>query len=99
MGYLRRSSGDGEPVPGDRRPWRPHPALEDAWLLTLFPGRTLEELDGMDYARVARALAARAMQRVHEKVLASQRGAKDIMQKDDWLTLREMDRLEQDYYG
>lgn len=35
----------------------------DSQLLELFPGRTLEELDEMDIARLERALAARRVQR------------------------------------
>lgn len=31
----------------------------DAWLLDTFPGRTLEELDGMDWIRFMRAQEAR----------------------------------------
>jgi hypothetical protein len=32
----------------------------------LFPGRTLEELDEMDYARLQRAMEARNIERVEE---------------------------------
>jgi hypothetical protein len=47
--YYRNSSEGGR---------RPTDAVVDAWLLKQFPGRTLDELDGMDYARYLRALEA-----------------------------------------
>lgn len=33
----------------------------DAWLLREFPGRTLEELDSIDFGRLWRALGCRAL--------------------------------------
>lgn len=39
----------------------------DAWLLREFPGRTLEELDRMDYLRFLRAVDARRMNQVEQK--------------------------------
>ncbi|MCB0025623.1 MAG: hypothetical protein KDD91_21465 [Caldilinea sp.] len=41
-------------------------AYWDAWLLRQFPGRTLEELDGIDWTRLARALHVREIERVEE---------------------------------
>jgi hypothetical protein len=32
--------------------------IRDAWLLKQFPGKTLDELDAMDYGRLLRALEA-----------------------------------------
>lgn len=39
----------------------------DAWLLSLFPGRTLEELDDIDYPRLLRALEADQIQHVERE--------------------------------
>lgn len=41
-------------------------AYWDAWLLRQFPGRTLEELDNIDWTRLARALHVREIERVEE---------------------------------
>ncbi len=41
-------------------------ALVDMWLLREFPGRTLEELDGIDFGRLWRALSCRAVLRAEE---------------------------------
>ena len=49
--YVRRD--------GDDRSLAAPEVLVDAWLLGMFPGRTLEELDTMDYGRLLRALEAR----------------------------------------
>lgn len=38
----------------------------DSWLLEMFPGRTLEELDGMDWYRLQRALQAKHIRHVEE---------------------------------
>lgn len=39
-------------------------ALLDAWLLEQFPGRTLEELDGIDFPRLWRARRAQEIDRI-----------------------------------
>lgn len=38
------------------------PAVLDAWLLERFPGKTLDELDGMDFARYWRAFTVQRIQ-------------------------------------
>lgn len=38
----------------------------DSWLLEMFPGRTLEELDGMDWYRLQRALQVKHIRHVEE---------------------------------
>ena len=39
-----------------------HGSLFDSWMLTNFPGRTLEELDSMDVLRFMRAVEARSIE-------------------------------------
>ena len=56
MGYLR---GDDEGI-------GPPPPLIDAWLLQAFPGRTLDELDGMNWPRYLRAREAQNMEAVEK---------------------------------
>lgn len=38
----------------------------DSWLLEMFPGRTLEELDNMDWYRLQRALQSKHVRHVEE---------------------------------
>ncbi len=40
--------------------------MVDSWLLEMFPGRTLEELDSMDWYRLQRALQVRHIRHVEE---------------------------------
>lgn len=46
----------------------------DAWLLREFPGRTLEELGGMDLGRLWRAQAVRTVLRAEDAREAQQAG-------------------------
>lgn len=67
----------------------------DAWLLSLFPGRMLEELDQMDLNRLIRARVASNMQRVEarrQRFLAGEIEAKDI-DADDWALIGQMDDI------
>ena len=84
VGYLRNE--DGASLPG---------ALIDAWLLQAFPGRTLDELDGMDWPRYLRARQAQNMEAV-EKVrrmrLAKQIEDKDI-ESSTWEAIKRHDQL------
>lgn len=43
-------------------------AYWDDWLLTQFPNRTLEELDGIDWARLVRVLHVREIQRIEKSL-------------------------------
>jgi hypothetical protein len=50
------------------------PGLIDAWLLRQFPGRTLEELDAIDFARLWRASAVQGLLRAEDARDAQQAG-------------------------
>lgn len=64
----------------------------DSWLLELFPGKTLEELDGVDFGRLLRALAARETVRVETlRELHRQRKAKPTAA--EWQAIQRHDRL------
>ena len=68
----------------------------DAWLLEAFPGRTLEELDGMDLNRMMRAKAARSMEVVEPRrrlFLAGELEAKAIS-ASEWRLIVAMDEIE-----
>jgi hypothetical protein len=72
--------------------------LIDAWLLDLFPGRTLEELDQMDLNRLYRAKIAARMQATEarrRRFLEGKLKPKEIS-PDEWAIIVEMDRLDQD---
>lgn len=67
----------------------------DAYLLTQFPGRTLEELDGMDWVRYNRALHARSILESEEYVKSYKAGkikAKDISPQR-WERIRKNDEI------
>lgn len=62
-----------------------HSALFDSWLMSNFPGRTLEELDHMDILRYMRALDARAIEsteRLKANILSSKVKAVDVPKED-----------------
>jgi len=68
--------------------------------LQQFPGKTLDELDGMDWARYNRALRARNLTDVEETrklYLARKIKAKDIS-ATKWERLRENDVLFDKYF-
>jgi len=67
------------------------PALLDAWLLREFPGRTLEELEGMDFGRWWRAIAARSVLKV-EEARALQLQGKYTPTPEEWQAIRRNDR-------
>jgi hypothetical protein len=83
VGFSRELAGYGRP---------PEP-LVDSWLLASFPGRTLEELDGMDWGRYNRALEARELLRVERK--RARYLAQEIkeLEPDEWAVVQEHDRL------
>jgi hypothetical protein len=83
VGYSRELAGYSRP---------PEPLL-DAWLLASFPGRTLEELDGMDWGRYTRALEAREAQRIeHKRARYLAQEVKEL-EPDEWAVVQEHDRL------
>lgn len=65
----------------------------DAFLLRKFPGRTLDELDQMDWPRFLRAMEAEAIIRVEEKRSAFFRGDVKTMSEDEWTMIVEHDEL------
>lgn len=70
----------------------------DAWLLQLFPGRTLEELDQMDYARLQRAVEARNIEHAEELrrlTLARKRKATPA----EYIQFARHDSLYRQFYG
>ena len=67
-------------------------ALFDSRLMARFPGRTLEELDQMDYGRLMRAFAAGNAEAVEMRrtlYLADKAKLSD----DDWAAVRDHDEL------
>lgn len=71
------------------------PALVDGWLMDLFPGRTLEELDGVDYLRLQRALDAKRIAAAEDKRKLYLDGTLkgDQMSPSEWVILRDNDRM------
>ncbi len=70
-------------------------ALVDHWLLREFPGRTLEELDQVDFGRLWRAISCRAVLRA-EDVRALQMQGKYQPTPDEWRQIRRNDRAVMD---
>lgn len=69
----------------------PMAALEDAWLMRVFPGRTLEELDGVDVRRLRAAQDARRVVDVELRRQAFLRGDIDDLAVDEWEMVRDVD--------
>jgi hypothetical protein len=70
----------------------------DAWLLHQFPGRTLEELDGVDVLRLLRATRVQHIDHVEAlRKLALDDDASKRLEKSDWLAIRRHDRLMERY--
>ena len=64
----------------------------DAWLLRRFPGRTLEELDQMDWGRLNRALEAGRIERLEElRSIGTNDPSK--VDPDDWAAIAELEEL------
>ena len=80
MGYARGSEGHA----------RPPDALIDAWLLQRFPGRTLDELDTMDWGRYSRALEAAQLERVLAREALWKAGKLEQLDADDWALLKSL---------
>jgi hypothetical protein len=68
------------------------PAHWDAYLLQRFPGKTLEELDGMDWARLMRAQQVRYIDQV-EDVRDSYLKGKYKPTPDEWDAVLRHDRI------
>ncbi len=69
--------------------------LLDAWLLRKFPGKMLEELDGMDIARYFRALEAESIELLETRrslMIAGKLEQSDLS-PSDWEQITEHDRL------
>lgn len=69
------------------------PAVLDAWLLERFPGRTLDELDQMDFARYWRAVEVQRIQAIERLRTLQMQDAyqptpaewRQILQHDAWV--------------
>lgn len=85
--YLRQD-GDDRRLDGT-----PPEHLVDAWLLGMFPGRTLEELDTMDYGRLLQALEARRYERTEQRRRLFLAGTVKELDGDEWRTVQRMDGL------
>jgi hypothetical protein len=69
--------------------------LVDAWLLRKFPGRTLDELDNMDWLRLMRALEADRIEQAEVKrkqYFADDHGP-DWLSDDQWEIVAKNDKL------
>jgi len=56
--------------------------LFDAWLLKKFPGKTLEELDGIDYGRFMRAIDAEWIEHVEERRVLQMAGKAEFTEAE-----------------
>lgn len=67
----------------------------DWWLMQRFPGRTLEELDNLDWLRLQRALEVGRVVDVEEKrrLHLSKRIKEDAVTADEWAMIAAHDRL------
>ena len=63
----------------------------DAWLLEKFPGKTLEELDCMDFARYWRAMEVQNIQAI-ERLRDLQLKGSYQPQPSEWQRIRRHDR-------
>jgi hypothetical protein len=75
--------------------------MVDAFLLRQFPGRTLEELDQMDWLRYNRALHANILldaEDVRKQHAAGRLKAKDIS-ATKWARIRDNDEVLNKYFG
>ena len=70
-------------------------AYWDAYLLQRFPGKTLEELDGIDWGRLMRANQVRHIDQV-EEVREMYLKGKYKPKPEEWVAVLRHDRLIQD---
>jgi len=66
-------------------------------LLRKFPGRTLDELDRMDWMRYQRAMEAQRILDIEGKRAAFTSGNLESLSADEWLVVQENDRLLEEY--
>lgn len=71
----------------------------DAILLRRFPGRTLEELDNMDWMRFSRALKAESIIAVESQRTAWSRKEVKTLEPDVWELIKEHDELMDEFYA
>ena len=69
--------------------------LADAYLLEQFSGATLQEIDAMDFHRLARALETQRMRDVEgkRKLFVNGKAPDGLLTADDWRMVADMDRL------
>lgn len=69
-------------------------------MLSKFPGRTLEELDGMDVLRVLRAAKVQEIDRVEAmRRLSMDKDGQKRLEPEDWKAIARHDRLMRRYGG
>lgn len=76
-----------------------HNSLFDSWLLSNFPGRTLEELDSMNILRYMRAMDARGIEsseRIYTNIMKNKIKSTDVP-KEDYERVLENDKLWEEY--
>ncbi|MBK8799600.1 MAG: hypothetical protein IPM07_26325 [Anaerolineales bacterium] len=64
----------------------------DSMLLQRFPGKTLEDLDLVNWPRLMRAMAAGEAERI-EQLIELQRTGKATPTQREWIAIAEHDRL------
>lgn len=84
VSYLRDSEG-----------LAPSDALIDAWLLSSFPGRTLDEIDAMDWPRYLRAREAQAIEAVERtrSLRVARKLNDDDIAPETWEAIKRHDEL------
>jgi len=81
---------------GERRTDIADPLI-DAWLLRNFPGRTLDELDRMDWGRYMRAIEAAQIELIEKRRAALLSGKATELTPDEGEAILEHDRLMREY--
>lgn len=69
--------------------------LADAYLLEQFAGATLDQIDAMDFHRLARALETQRMRDVEgkRKLYLDGKAPDGLLTPDDWRMIADMDRI------
>lgn len=73
----------------------------DSFLLSLFPGRTLEELDNIDWPRLLRALKVKSIGETEQTLLSFQQGLvqQTSITAKQWEQIRLHDQILEEYYS